>query len=79
MPITIRPLHPVFVGEVGGVDCAKPLGADAIAGIEAGMDRYAVLVFRDQDLSDDEQLAFTRHFGELESYNTPGHIRTTSE
>jgi alpha-ketoglutarate-dependent 2,4-dichlorophenoxyacetate dioxygenase len=79
MPITIRPLHPVFVGEVGGVDCAKPLGADAVAAIEAGMDRYAVLVFRDQDLSDDEQLAFTRHFGELESYKTPGHIRTTVE
>jgi len=75
MPISIRPLHPVFVGEVAGIDCRRPLGADEIAAIEAGMDRYAVLVFRDQVISDDEQLAFTRHFGELEAYRTPGHVR----
>src|SRR3984957_21095026 len=79
MPIAIRQLHPVFVGEVSGVDCTKPLTPDEVAAIEAGMDRYAVLVFRDQDLSDVEQIAFTRHFGELESYPTPGHIRRTSE
>jgi alpha-ketoglutarate-dependent 2,4-dichlorophenoxyacetate dioxygenase len=40
------------------------------------MDRDAVLVFRDQHITDDEQLAFTRHFGELEAYRTPGHIRS---
>ena len=79
MPITIRPLQPVFVGEVGGIDCARPLDAETIAAIEAGMDRYAVLVFRDQDLSDAQQLAFTLNFGELESYNTPGHIRRRDE
>jgi len=79
MSVTIHPLHPVFVGEVEGVDCAKPLDADTVAAIEAGMDRYAVLVFRDQDLSDDEQVVFTRHFGELESYATPGHIRKNAD
>ena len=75
MSVSIRPLHPVFVGEVAGVDCRRPLGPDEVAAIEAGMDRYAVLVFRDQPITDDEQLAFTRHFGELEAYSTPGHIR----
>ncbi len=39
------------------------------------MDEYAVLIFRDQNITDEEQIAFTRHFGELENYNTPGHIR----
>ena len=39
------------------------------------MNQYAVLVFRDQNLTDEEQIAFTRHFGELENYNTPGHVR----
>ena len=34
-----------------------------------------MLVFRDQNITDEEQIAFTRHFGELESYNTPGHVR----
>jgi alpha-ketoglutarate-dependent 2,4-dichlorophenoxyacetate dioxygenase len=79
MPVTIRPLHPVFVGEVSGIDCTRPLAAEEVAAIEAGMDRYAVLVFRDQDLGDAQQLAFTRHFGELESYKTPGHIRRPVE
>jgi len=75
MPVSIRPLHPVFVGEVTGVDCRSPLGPAEVEAIEAGMNEHAVLVFRDQDITDDEQIAFTRHFGELESYATPGHIR----
>ena len=79
MSVSIRPLHSVFVGEVAGVDCRHPLRPDEAAAIEAGMDRYAVLVFRDQRLTDDEQLAFTRHFGELEAYSTPGHLRRREE
>jgi alpha-ketoglutarate-dependent 2,4-dichlorophenoxyacetate dioxygenase len=79
MAISIRPLHPVFVGEVAGVDCRQPLGAGDIAAIEAGMDRYAVQVFRDQPLTDAQQIAFTRQFGALESYPTAGHIRRREE
>ena len=79
MPISIRPLTPAFAGEVAGVDCRRPLEAQEVAAIEAGMDRYAVLVFRDQRLSDEQQLAFTRRFGELENYATPGHIAKSEE
>ena len=79
MPVSIRPLHPVFVGEVAGVDCRQPLSPAEVAAIDAGMDEYAVLVFREQDLTDAEQISFTRHFGELESYATPGHIRKQEE
>ena len=75
MSVSITPLHPVFVGEVAGVDCRTRLAREEVAAIEAGMDEYAVLVFRDQNITDEEQIAFTRHFGELESYTTPGHIR----
>jgi alpha-ketoglutarate-dependent 2,4-dichlorophenoxyacetate dioxygenase len=75
MPVSIRQLHPVFVGEVAGIDCRKPLSAEEVAAIDAGMDQYAVLVFRDQNVTDEQQIAFTRHFGELESYRTPGHVR----
>jgi alpha-ketoglutarate-dependent 2,4-dichlorophenoxyacetate dioxygenase len=74
MPVTISPLRPSFAGEVSGVDCTRPLGPRQVADIEAGMDQYAVLVFRDQELNDEQQIAFTRQFGELESYKTPGHI-----
>ncbi len=75
MSILIRQIHPAFVGEVTGVDCARPLREEDVAAIHAGMDYYAVLIFRDQPLTDEQQIAFTRHFGELEGYNTPGHIR----
>jgi alpha-ketoglutarate-dependent 2,4-dichlorophenoxyacetate dioxygenase len=79
MPLTIRPLHPVFAAEVSGVDCRRPLNSEQVAAIEEAMDEYAVLVFPEQDLSDAEQIAFTRHFGELERYNTPGHIRNRED
>ncbi|MBV9523376.1 MAG: TauD/TfdA family dioxygenase [Alphaproteobacteria bacterium] len=60
------PSRPDFVGEVAGIDLARPVGPDAIAAIEAGMDRFAVLVFHDQHLDDAQQVAFSRHFGPLE-------------
>lgn len=66
MSITITPLHPVLAGQVSGVDTTRPLTSDAVAAIEAAMDQHAVLVFRDQRLTDDQQLAFSEAFGELE-------------
>ena len=66
MPIAIRQIGPTFVGEVSGIDLAKPASPEDVAAIEAGMDRYAVLVFRDQKLTDEEQMAFSRNFGALE-------------
>ena len=67
MTISIRQITPVFAGEVSGVDITQPLSRDAVAAIEDGMDRYAVLVFHDQRLTDDAQRAFTRNFGALEA------------
>ncbi len=66
MTVSIRQLHPVFVGEVSGVTLAQPISAEDVASIEAGMDRYAVLVLRDQEITDEQQMAFTRNFGEIE-------------
>ena len=67
MAIAIRQLTKHFVGEVSGVDLRKPLTKDEAAEIEAGMDKYAVLVFHDQDISDDQQMAFALNFGEREN------------
>ncbi len=67
-----------FAGEVSGIDITSPLPGAAIAEIEAGMDRYAVLVFRDQALTDDIQRAFTRRFGPLEAA-TGGHVTATQD
>ena len=75
MPISIRPLRNEFAGEVAGVDITRPMSREEVAAIDAGMDKYAVLVFHGQDLTDELQLAFTLNFGELERYQTPGHVR----
>jgi alpha-ketoglutarate-dependent 2,4-dichlorophenoxyacetate dioxygenase len=72
MPISISPLHPVVAGEVSGIDTTQPLSCDHVAAIEDGMDRYGVLVFRDQRLTDDQQLAFSRCFGALEETRGTG-------
>jgi alpha-ketoglutarate-dependent 2,4-dichlorophenoxyacetate dioxygenase len=62
----IRQIHPVFVGEVSGIDIARPLSPAEVAEIEAGMNAHAVLVFHDQKLTDEQQMAFTVNFGTLE-------------
>ncbi len=66
MSVTIRPLHPLFAGEVSGVDLRRPMTPDEVAAIDAGMDQHAVLVFHGQDISDEQQVAFTRNFGKIE-------------
>ena len=65
MPVTIRQVGPCFAGEVSGIDMRKPLTRDEVAAIHAGMDKYAVLVFHDQKIDDDQQLVFSRSLGPL--------------
>src|SRR6201982_2063808 len=67
MPIGIGQLTKHFAGEVAGVDLRKPLTKDEAAQIEAGMDKYAVLVFHDQDVTDDQQMDFALNVGEREN------------
>jgi alpha-ketoglutarate-dependent 2,4-dichlorophenoxyacetate dioxygenase len=72
MALTFRRLHPCFVAEVGPVDLRRVHDATTLAEIRAGLDEHAVLVFRDQPFTDDEQLAFARRLdGDL-------HTRTGS-
>ena len=66
MTVLIRQLHKHFVGEVSGVDLRKPLTKQEATDIEAGMDKYAVLVFHGQDITDEQQMAFALNFGERE-------------
>jgi alpha-ketoglutarate-dependent 2,4-dichlorophenoxyacetate dioxygenase len=66
MPVAIRQVGPCFAGEVAGIDMRQKLTPDEVAAVHAGMDRYAVLVFRDQHIDDAQQLAFTKSLGEIE-------------
>ena len=76
MTLTVRQLHPLFVGEVHGVDMREPPDATLMAQIVAAADRYAVLVFPDQHITDEQQIAFSRLLGPLETTikaYRPGH------
>ena len=66
MSITMRQVGPCFAAEVAGVDLSLPLSPGQVEAIHAGMDQYAVLVFHDQHISDEQQLAFTRSLGDIE-------------
>ena len=58
--LTFRKLHPLFVAEMAPVELRAVRDAETLAEIRAGMDEYAVLVFRDQPFADAEQLAFAQ-------------------
>jgi len=64
--VSFRQVGPCLAAEVEGLDLTRPLAPEEVAAVHAGMDRYAVLVFHDQPLTDEQQLAFTRSLGDIE-------------
>ncbi|MDP3418830.1 TauD/TfdA family dioxygenase [Falsiroseomonas sp.] len=62
----VQPIGTDFVAEVSGLDLRHPLSPTQLAAVEAAADRHAVLVFRGQDLDDDQQMAFGAALGPLE-------------
>jgi taurine dioxygenase len=74
----IRPLSPQVGAEVIGIDISQPLPGDVFKTIDAAYNHYSVLVFRGQELTPEQQIAFSRLFGELEvsprtQFALPGH------
>jgi alpha-ketoglutarate-dependent 2,4-dichlorophenoxyacetate dioxygenase len=67
MPFSLLPLHPLFAAEVSGIDLRRLPHRDAFDRITTALDQYAVLVFREQLIDDDQQIAFSRQFGRLET------------
>jgi alpha-ketoglutarate-dependent 2,4-dichlorophenoxyacetate dioxygenase len=60
--LTFRKLNPLFAAEVGAIDLRRVHDRRTLDGIRTGMDAFSVLVFRDQPLTDAEQLAFAQRF-----------------
>jgi alpha-ketoglutarate-dependent 2,4-dichlorophenoxyacetate dioxygenase len=67
MAITVCPVTPGFAAEIGDVDLAKPIEPSDLQAIRNAFTTYAVLIFPDQHLSQDQHLDFARHFGPLET------------
>jgi alpha-ketoglutarate-dependent 2,4-dichlorophenoxyacetate dioxygenase len=66
MALVTKPLHPLFAAEASGIDLRRAPDAATVRAVEAATDRYAVLVFRGQPLTEDEQVAFAGAFGKLD-------------
>ena len=62
MTLEFTPLHPHFVAQAGPTALREVFDPAVLDAIRAGMDEHAVVVFRDQAFSDDEQLDFARRF-----------------
>ncbi len=67
MAITVCPVTPGFAAEIGDVDLSAPLTPSEVADIKQAFATYAVLIFPEQRLSQDQHLDFARNFGPLET------------
>src|SRR5580700_6128952 len=66
MSIEVIPTGAALGAEICGVDLAQPLGDNVFAVIERAYDEHGVIFFRGQRLTPQQQVAFTRRFGEIE-------------
>src|ERR1041385_2891378 len=78
MPVTIKPVTPAVGAEISGVNLAQLSDAE-FSQIEQAWNRYSALLFRYQKLTDDDLLAFSRRFGELDPPPVQEHARQSPE
>mgnify|MGYP001553146797 FL=1 len=67
MAISLFPVTPDFIAEIGDIDLSRPLDPADLAAIRDAFARYAVLIFPDQHLSPEQHTGFAQHFGPLET------------
>jgi alpha-ketoglutarate-dependent 2,4-dichlorophenoxyacetate dioxygenase len=82
MGITITELKQGFSAEVGDVDWRAQANPDDVASLLEAADQFPVLVFRNQQITDEQQGTFSRNFGEVArstEYSKPGTRRLSME
>ncbi len=67
MSITFTPLTKAFGAEIHGVDIARGVNDDDFTELVRLFNAHSVLVFRHQNITDEQQIRFSRGFGELET------------
>jgi alpha-ketoglutarate-dependent 2,4-dichlorophenoxyacetate dioxygenase len=66
MAISITPLHPHIGAEIGGLDLREPIDTATVQDLWRAIDRHAVVVFHDQQITDAQLRVFAALFGDLE-------------
>lgn len=64
----VSPMSPTIGAEIGGVDLGSPLEDDLRSELRRALLEWKVLVFRDQDLTREQQRGFATMWGELEQH-----------
>lgn len=72
--LVIRPLHPLFAAELIGADLTREPTPHLVRTVEDAMDTYGVVVVRNGEITDEQQLRFSRAFGPLEIPSRPKHM-----
>src|SRR5437870_254582 len=65
MSIEVQPLTAAIGAEISGVDLRDPLDDDTVAAMRRALLDHLVVFFRDQDLTDEQHLAFALRFGPI--------------
>lgn len=66
MSVQVTSVKGDFVARISGVDLGGPLDQRIFDNIEAAFEAHGVAIFPDQDITDDQQIAFSERFGDLE-------------
>jgi len=66
MPIEVAAITPEIGAEVTGVELARPLDEATVDALRAALLEHLVLLFRDQPMTPEQQLALGRAFGEIQ-------------
>jgi alpha-ketoglutarate-dependent taurine dioxygenase len=70
--IVVRPATPVIGAEIEGIDLSRPLSPEEVNDVHQALLQWKVLFFRDQPITDEQQLAFGRYFGKLTTRRNTG-------
>jgi Probable taurine catabolism dioxygenase len=70
MSVTVRPLSHALGAEIAGVDLAKPLSNAEFDQIHRTFLEKGILLFRDQEITREQHIAFSRRFGELDTHDS---------
>src|SRR5262245_17938340 len=70
MPLSVRPISYALGAEIMGVDLARPLSNAEFDQIHRTFLEKGILLFRDQDITREQHIAFSRRFGELDTHDS---------
>jgi taurine dioxygenase len=76
MQLSVRPLSPALGAEVIGVDLSQPVDDTTVARLREIWHQYLVILFRDQQLSEEDEVRFAEMFGPPATIHTKQFVRS---